>query len=295
MASQPPVRVTVLAPDDVLRDYGAGALIRLERAATEGGVYAEIATKAVVARTYSYEFFDATGSTSSWYRYRFSTATPTLPEHYSEYFPPFSPSEPQAYASIDDLALTKRTDVDSRYVANAERRLQEASRQLDQAIGYGVGPGVSVTRVFDGDGSGRLHIHSGFTSVSLVEIQLEEGGSWIALEAEGTGWLLEGEPGDTQVVEGEPYFHIALLTTGTYWTFPRRRASVRVTYVPGWPAVPATWRAATVAWARQAIDADTLVGGNVPAVEGLPFAPDRKPQAVWDLITAERHRHWCHL
>jgi hypothetical protein len=291
-----PVRVTVLAPDDVLRDYGAGALIRLERADTQSGSYAEVETEPVVPRTYSYEIFDEGGANSSWYRVRYSTATPAVPDDYSAYGDPFSLSQPQAYASLDDLLITMRQDGDSRFAANAERRLVEAARSLDREIGFGVSPGIERTVVFDGDGSDRIHIHGGFVSVSLVEIRLTAGGDWVPLEAEGTGWILEGEPGEIPVADGEPYFHIALLPGATYARLPRVRAGVRVTLVPGWPAVPDTWRAANVAWARQMLAADPLVAGSIQSdLEQSPYAPDRKPQLVWDLIQTERHRHWCHL
>lgn len=291
-----PVRVTVLAPDDVLRDYGAGAVIRLERADTQSGSYTEVDTEAIVTRTYSYEIFDEAGAASSWYRVRYSTATPAVADDYSAYGDPFSLSQPQAYASLDDLLITMRQDGDSRFAANAERRLVEAARSLDREVGYSVLPGIERTVTFDADGSGRLHIHGGFVSVSLVEIRLTWDGAWIPLDGEGTGWILEGEPGEIPPADGEPYFHIALLPTATYATLPKLRAGVRVTMVPGWPAVPETWRAANVAWARQMLAADPLVAGSVQSdMEQSPYGRDLKPQAVWDLIQTERHRHWCYL
>ena len=290
------VRVTVPAPDDVLRDYGAGALIRLERAATEDGVYAEFTTKAVVDETYSYEIFDAAGSTTSWYKTRYSNALNTTQSEYSD---PFSPGAPEAYANLDDLFLTMRQPTgDTRFWAAAERHLVETARDLDRELGYGLRVGTETeTWLADGYGDGRLHVHSGIVSIDTIEIQQTPGSDWIELEVEGEGWILEGALDDVSVPAGEPFFHVQLIPSGGYARFPSTRAGVRLTGVPGWPAARIDAREANVAWGRQRLAADpSLPGGPVgPEEFGSPIAPDRWPRAVYDLITSERHRFWCHL
>lgn len=290
------VRISVLAPDDVLRDYGAGALIRLERAATEAGVYSEVATQAVVASTYSYEINDTTSSlTTDWYRYRFSTALPVAQGDYSAYTDPQSPSEPQAYASLDDLLVTMgQPTADTRFMANAERRLIEATLDIDREIGYSA-LRTTGTRILHGDGTGLLHVHGGIVSLSAIDIRLSTGAAWTALQMQDTGWYLEGDKGDPNAVDGI-YYHVRLIDTANYTEFPNVTQGVRLTGVFGGNAE--SRRAACVAWARQRIALDpSALGGLTSGPEDLGGAVsiDRWPRAVYDLIAQERRRFWCHV
>jgi len=53
-------------------NLGAGALLRVERSATETGAYVEITTIALVAGQRMYRYYDLAGTVSSWYRTRYS-------------------------------------------------------------------------------------------------------------------------------------------------------------------------------------------------------------------------------
>jgi hypothetical protein len=288
----PIVRVTIPNPDDLLRVYGALAPIRLERSATEAGVYAEIATQALVTQTYSYEFDDTTGTSTSWYRYRVSNAANTVQSPYST---PGSPTEPDAYATLDDLLLTTSQPTnDTRLLARYERALREATLDIDREIGY------SALRetgefLFHGDGKGVLHVHRGIISLDSIDIRLSFGDSWTALQAQDTGWYLEGELGKPVAWDGV-YYHVRLPDTANYTEFPDVKQGVRLTGTLGGDAERR--RAATVAWARQKVGMDNAPMGSViagPEDLGGPISIDRWPRAVYDLVQSERHRFWCHV
>jgi hypothetical protein len=114
MASVVRVPITVTAPDDLLVAYSAGALIRVERSATQSGVYAEVGTAAIVAGTYQYTYNDAAGTLTSWYRWRVSNAGNTLASGYSSPLQgvdaafPFGVAVPPRHATLDKLLLTYR-------------------------------------------------------------------------------------------------------------------------------------------------------------------------------------------
>lgn len=288
--------IALEAPADVLTGYSTGALLRVQSAATEAGVYADLTTIAVVATAFSYEYWDNVGDTTTWYRWRAENAGGTETGEYSDPFQGTDPALPAprsgAYADVDDLLLQVRQSVtDSRWLANAQVRLVEASRDLERALGgYTFFRGVSQAIRAHGTGGGTLHIHQGLVSLATVEIQEVTGGSWIALAS--ADWYLEGLPGQDFMTDGEPSFHLVLEGDATYRTFPTVRRGVRLTGVPGWPAVPSGAKHATIAKARQLLAADTtLPGGPMgPEEYGNPIGPDRWPRSFYDFVMAERER-----
>lgn len=80
------LKIAVLNPDDLLatNEYGAGALIRVERSATGGTGYAELGTLTILAAITSYTYSDASGFDGSWYRTRYSNAGNTIQSSYSD-------------------------------------------------------------------------------------------------------------------------------------------------------------------------------------------------------------------
>lgn len=291
------VRVSVLAPDDIISEYGAGAVVRVESATSEAGSYTEIsptATIPVVAvpMTFSYELAHPTGTTTTWYRTRFSNSGNTAQSTYSD---PFSPEAPEAYANLDDLLLTMgQTIADTRTLANAERRLLEATQDIDREIGYSA-LRSSGSRIFHGDGTGLLHVHGGIASLDTIEIRLETGGAWTTLQVQDTGWFLEGDLGDPNAAD-DIWYHVRLVDTATYTTFPNVRQGIRLTGTFG--GHPELRRAACVAWARQRISLDPSHPGGLmsgPEDLGAVVGFDKWPRVVYDLIASERHRFWCHV
>ena len=82
------VKVTVENPDELLNvsAYGAGAIVRLQSSATEGGAYSNEATAAIVAGTNSYTLYDTDGTSSTWYRTRYENVGATLTSDWSTSF-----------------------------------------------------------------------------------------------------------------------------------------------------------------------------------------------------------------
>ncbi len=77
--------VNVDDPADLLTGYGAGALIRVERASSSTFSGAtEITTIPLVDGTSRYEKWDTTGTSSDWYRVRYSTSSPSVATDYKD-------------------------------------------------------------------------------------------------------------------------------------------------------------------------------------------------------------------
>lgn len=207
-----------------------------------------------------------------------------------------------AYASVDDvLRLRRQTSTDAAFLTAIERHLGDVQADLVREISwdYSRQPASGTTSwTVAGSGSDLLHAHGGIVSLTGIEIRQATGGPWIALDVEGTGWLLEAAPGDLEALEGEPYFHIRLVTGAGYSSFPRYQpAGVRLTGVRGWASIPTYARSATVAWVRQRLALDPSTAGQMgPDDLGQPTGPDRWPRQVYDLVMRERQRHYgCDL
>jgi hypothetical protein len=282
------VRIPITNPDDLVRDYGVGALIRLERSATEAGAYAEIETTLLDDDTYSYEIWDDSGGTTFWYRYRVSDAAGTI---FSVYSDPQSPAEPLAYATLDDLLLTmSQPTTDTRVLANAEKKLREATLDLDREIGYSA-LRETGSWVWHGVRGNVLHVHRGIISLDSVEIRYAPNDVYTMLQVQDTGWVLEGMLGQPQAVDGV-YYHVRLLETGLYTSYPETQLAIRLTGTLG--GNPESRKAACVAWARQAMGMDNSpMGGVISGPDELSggLSIDRWPRKVYDLVMTE-HRRW---
>ena len=293
------VQIGLDAPDDALRDFGAGALIRVERATAEDGVYAEIGTVAIVAATYAYEYFDSAGTTASWYRWRVSNALNTVQSGYQSGLRGTDTGQESlpsgSYATLDELLLTHRQNIsDTKTLNRYEKVLREVTRDLIREVGYDFfrhPESGTETRTFYGNDADVLHVHQGIIDLTGIEIRTETGGTWIALDS--TDWDLEAELDDPNPVPGEPYFHVRLNGTGSYSKFPKIRQGVRLTLAWGWPAVPLDATEAAVAWARQRIGWDPSQPGGAPGPEGLQggLGSDRMPDQVYRFLLQERRRH----
>lgn len=208
-----------------------------------------------------------------------------------------------AYAdSTAYFTTVRQTSTDAALVARVTQVLEEVTRDLIREVGYSFfrQPASGDEDVlFDGNGTAWLHVHGnaprvGIVSVGSVSIRNNASGSWIDLDA--ADWRLEGSKGHTGVEAGDPFFHVRLVDTARYRTFPRGASTVRLTdAVFGWSALQKDHIAATVALARQRVTADpSLPGGPMgPEEYGQPIAPDRWPRVAWDLLQKERTRHEC--
>lgn len=188
------VRVTVENPDELLNAgmYGAGAVIRLESAATEAGTYTSVTTAAIVTATRLYTLYDAAGAATTWYRVRYeaSGGTPA-----SEYGSPFQVGDENAGL------LCSLYDVEQRLSGSAtandrELLLEFIRAQSVEVTGYTrrqFNPSAGTYR-FDGalgdnltDGGRTLWITRGVRSVTTLRRatsdQSDTGGTFATVAA----------------------------------------------------------------------------------------------------------------
>lgn len=297
------IRVSVVVADPAaqITALGAGALLRWERAAAEGGPYTEFASGVLAANVNVYDVWDPAGDEDSWYRTRFSKADGTSPTAYSATFQ----AGPQSYASRTDLLRALRmTTADARFLDRATEVLADTTRDLIREVGYSFfrQPLAGTEDViFDGPGGKLLHVHAmaprvGVVSVTTVQIRNSTTEDWIDLAA--ADWRLESEPRQTGREPGDPYFHVALTDEGAYGAWPKGQSLIQLEEaVFGWDALQRDAVEANVDWARQRLAADpALPGGPLgPDEQGQPIASDRPPRAVYDLLAKERSRHRCWL
>lgn len=98
--------------------YGAGALLRWERAPSETGTWVEGGTEALVSGTTLYDVWDAAGVETTWYRTRISNAAGTTFSAYSE---PRSPvASVTSLAEVRALVTSSLSDVDLQAIIDRE-------------------------------------------------------------------------------------------------------------------------------------------------------------------------------
>lgn len=302
------VRVDVLLTQDpaVLRGagaFGVGAVVRLERSATQTGTFAEVAFQAVAAGTYRYTFWDS-GDNTMWYRWRVASDDTGSPASTSLYSAPFqgidpvSSSAPVSYAVLGDLLPLFETTPNQSRFPRLDSLLQIATAEVIEQCGgrdYFRHPAVGTTTwVLDGiDGSDVLHAHEGLISVSLLELSFDGGLTYVPVTA--TDYVLRGDSpylGEPPPA-GEPYFHIRFTGFGSYVVFQQGVQAIRLTGARGWAAWPTVLREATVERARQLAYAEGSYSGSAagPTEYGAPPAIDRFwPQSFWNWLTKERER-----
>ena len=246
--------------------YGAGALLRLERANAEAGPFTEIDTSPLVSGTDSYSFWDATGSSAHWYQSRVSNSGGT---NFSSYSDPFRSTARAAYADVDDLEemLPDVTNRDRNWLYD---RLVDASNFIDAECGRDFyrhpqvdGTETRVVRTYRGD---KLVVDAGIVSLSTVSYAATFGDPWTLLGAENTDWYLadpvEARSGDG--TELTTYYSVMLPTTAVltnWYTVPR---GAQLTGVFGWQEVPGIIKAGTLALARSYVS-QRLTGGGAPS------------------------------
>lgn len=114
---------------------------------------------------------------------------------------------------------------------------------LESELGQIVAPITSAAYTYDGNGLTRLYLPSppanvpgigGIRAVTLVEIAPETRGTFETIAS--TDYYLRGKADGA----GGPYRWLALsdLPAGSYTTFPKGYANVRVTGTAGWAAIP---------------------------------------------------------
>lgn len=197
--------INVDDPADLLSGYGAGALIRVERASTSAFLDAtEIMTIPIVTGTSRYERWDTTGTSDHWYRVRYSTASPAVATDHSDYSDGFqvTASDVQAWATPAGMKLRMGID-DSNDDDLMWQYAMEANSWLQGRIGRPVGPVASTTYFFDGSdviADGKcLPVPFGIRSVSALAVRATTGDAYTSIpssdyflrpkpQARDTGW-----------------------------------------------------------------------------------------------------------
>lgn len=256
------VDIDIVSAETVLDGYGAGALIRLERASSASGPWVEVATEPVVADVNGYTIWDSGGSSGNWYRSRVSDAALTT---FSAYEAPFQVGTRLAYAEVEDLVeLLPRVQAprDENMLRDTLRR---ASAVIDARTGHDWHrhPNVSgtETRYYSVSRSGWwLDIPEGVVSVSELAIASWTGADYAVVDP-ATYFL---HPRDRDY--SRPFYGLALSPRSSAIVFYPGEAVVRITGVFGWPEVPEIIRSGTLALARQMVG-ETLTPGGAPRGE----------------------------
>jgi hypothetical protein len=293
------LRVDVLAPDDILRDYGPGALLRWERGDAVGGPFVEQGTQAVVTGKYQHEINDPTGTNAHYYRTRFSDS---IPSFYSPYSNIFRGGVPDTYATVDETLLGFESNIsgDTKKVARLTMCLQTATRELTRDTGFSFfrSPPVSGTEVryVDGDGSNKVHVHAGIIPGSITEIAIAGSYGDVYQVIGATDYLTE-----PQVTSGadEAIYHLILSPLGTlFQSWPEDIRIGRITAAFQYETPPDDIRQACIDRARQLYEAAPTPAGGTPSGEeyGRPVSFPRKPDTYWSVVQAWKGRFAaCHI
>jgi len=195
-----------------------------------------------------------------------------------------------AYATRAEVLATFDTPpADATKLARIDALLLVAEDEIDREVGHDFNraPAASTeTRLFDGFGGRRLHLHVGVIPTPTVSFAASFGGTLTAITASDLVWESE-DP-----VTGS-YDHVRILGTASgYGAFPIGSQLISITGAFGFAAVPPDVKEATIDRVRQLYAADpALVGGAVgPEEFGRPVIPPRYPQTMWAVIEHYRRR-----
>lgn len=222
--------ITVEDPADILQGYGAGALIRLERSATSDfATTTEVTTIPVVAATYGYEYWDASGTAASWYRVRYSTATPAVAGDYSAYGAPFQVGG-TGYTDTDDVkAFYRFSDgLDDGLLGDI---VADVNAWITDEIGVALYPSGDTVRLYDGARAvrrgTRLYIPGGIRTLTGIRLADSTGGTLTA----GTvaDFLLRPKSFERRPGQPAQWIDVSDTPAGSYSAFPPYRDNVELT------------------------------------------------------------------
>jgi hypothetical protein len=211
------VQLYVPDPAGILAIYGAGALIRLERAQTE------ITTLPVVSGQYLYEYLDTGGSSTSQYRTRYSNATNTVQ---SEYGPTWRPGDVRLYVEPVELAaLLGRAKDDQMWPV-----CRAITEWIEGVTGRVFDELPDTVLLFDGDDAlspRRLLVPQGIISLTTLEVAPITGGTFETVPP--SEWFLR----PAQPEPGWPFTEIVLSDVGNH-VFSPGLGNIRATGRFGW-------------------------------------------------------------
>ena len=199
-----------------------------------------------------------------------------------------------AYAEIDDVLGMFETAPTGNRLERLEELLTTASQEIDGELGYSYfrnPTNGSRTWTVSGNAGSLIHLHRGIVELDAVEISLDQGLTFTELEPTDWAYAWDSE-GSDEAPAGEPFFHLRLLPTGSYRTFPRGTGVVRLTGASGWPAIPGPLREGVAERARQLAYADPTFEGSIAADDayGRPTVSGRWPDVTYKFIQREKQR-----
>jgi len=278
------VEIDTVDADGLLTTFGAGALVRVERAVSVNGSYSEIGTLPLVENIDAYTFWDPAGLATSFYKWRASNAGNTTQSAYSAKFQGIDASDPAAaglYASIDDVVSSYNQTVPDDVRTRLYDALRDATAQITSLMGFDVfthGPEARLVEVVRR--GNRLCVHDGIVPDEDITLELRGGvhSDWEPIDAEH----FVVEPPEKP---GHPSFHVRLNGLGSRSLFPAGRDTARIETLFGWPAIPDDWRRAARDRARQITSWDpTRPGGPTgPSELGAMVGPNRMPDSMFRL------------
>jgi hypothetical protein len=273
------IRVNVDAPADKIVEFSSGAKLYWARDNTSSaGAFADASGfVALVATQSQYEIVDTGGALGHFYRTRIGNTGGTL---FDEWSTPFQAGAVAAYASLDALReyISAPDDSPNNLLSDL---LVDASGYLDARCerNFYRHPAVTGTevRTFDGSGTHRLRVRLGIISLDTVEVAVMTGAPYTAT----TSYLLA--PADKP--DADPYSTIVLTGLSSPPVWYRGYATVKLTGVFGWSAVPALIRKATLDLAREWYRQGPGGGGPVGINQfGTPIFGGAEPKSVKDAI-----------
>jgi hypothetical protein len=262
---------------DLIAGYGAGAKLYLDSSLTEGGAYSAVDNETLVSGTEQYEFWDATGTSSTWYKSRVGNTGGT---EFSDYSAAFQATSLRAYATLAELRrVLNLDDNDTGHDAYLTDLLSDVSLDIDGKTGrrFYRSPQVSGTATVYFD----THDHSsslafatrgkGTTdgqnldviSITTLSVRDSETDAYVEVAAGDTGYYLQSGTGPGLAGTDWPYEDIVLSPAGDYGVFPTGYRSVKLVGVLGFPYVPGVVRRATVAEAAERFR-QSVSGGAAP-------------------------------
>lgn len=273
------VTLTVEEPDKILNAgaYGAGALIRLQSAATEAGAFTDVTgagstpTSVVVAGQRAYDAYDPNGTVSTWYRTRFENATATRLSDWSAAFQ----VAPEGSGLICALWDVKQALGYAPTDTSADEDLLDRIRQVTTEILSFTGrqfvrdPASGVTTWTEDVGDDALLVSNGgrvlwypkgLAAVTVLEVatssQPETGGTYATVPA--AEWFLRPTVGRRDY--GWPATRIEISDLSGSRVYPGYN-TVRLTGARGFATVPAN----IAAVGERAVIASFLAKGSAGA------------------------------
>lgn len=280
---------TAIPAADLITEFSAGAKVYLERDSSSAFASPTVVSSTALASgTEQYEFTDTSGTSSSWYRVRVGNSGGTA---YTDYSSGVQALQVLAYATVDDVVSGMNFGSDqSKYpwIANA---LIAAKELIDDRCGrsFSRNPSISGDGTFTFRvwrvGKNRLSTAMGYgldiVSVTTLEICSFDGGTYSTVAQGSTGYYLDDGFGPGTW----PYEDIVLSRFATpYIAFPVGNATVRLTGVLGFSAVPALVKQASIdlvrEWYRQGPQGGVPSGVNQ---YGTPIFANAEPHSFRQL------------